>query len=391
MRIAYYAPLKPVDHPVPSGDRLMARAFKALLEGLGHEVEIASTLRSFDRGGDVTHQLALRDQAGGERRRLLRAYAGGLVRAYAGGLVPDLWFTYHAYHKAPDWLGPAVSEARAIPYVVAEASIAGKQAGGPWDLGHRATLEAVNAADAVLALTRVDAQGLRSHMRDPARVVVFPPFLLSQPTDAGELDGARRQLAATLGLPLGLPWLVTVAMMRQDIKLDSYRLLATALEKLAARDWRLLVVGDGEAGDEVRHRLRAVVGDKVRFLGERPAVDVARLCAAGDLFVWPALDEAYGMAILEALAAGLPVVACDEGGVADLVEHETNGLLAQQRSAAVLAAHLDRLIGDPDLRRRLGAHAASRVAERHSRAAAAARLGAVLAKVAGRSGELPCG
>jgi glycosyltransferase involved in cell wall biosynthesis len=382
MRIAYYAPLKPVDHPVPSGDRLMARTFMALLETLGHRVEIASTLRSFDRAGDCAHQLALKVRAGIEQRRLLKVFARGPT--------PDLWFTYHAHHKAPDWLGPAVSRALGIPYVIAEASIAGKQAGGPWDIGHLATVEAVNAASAVLALTDVDARNLRRYMSDPTRLFLFPPFIQTRAGNPGERDAVRHDLANELGLSPDPVWLVTVAMMRNDIKLDSYRLLATALAGMASADWRLLVIGDGEAGAEVRELLRGVAAEKVRFLGERPPADVARLCLAGDVFVWPALREAYGMAILEALAAGLPVVACDDGGVADLVAHESNGLLAKAGAADELAAHLDRLISDAELRRRMGSQAAARVAARHSHDAAAARLRSVISHVAEQAGQPPC-
>ena len=129
MRVAFYAPMKPPDHPLPSGDRRMARAFMALLRDLGHEVELASRFRSYDRSGDAGRQAA----AGAARPRA----GGALLRRYGAGRR-DLWFTYHLYHKAPDWLGPAVSRALAIPYVAAEASLAGKQAGGPWAAGYAA-------------------------------------------------------------------------------------------------------------------------------------------------------------------------------------------------------------------------------------------------------------
>jgi glycosyltransferase involved in cell wall biosynthesis len=95
------------------------------------------------------------------------------------------------------------------------------------------------------------------------------------------------------------------------------------------------------------------------------------------------------MAILEALAAGLPVVACAEGGIPDLVESDRNGLLAPDRSAAALAGHLDRLIGDAALRRRLGAEAIALFEKRHSLAAARARLERILTRVMDRGGE-PC-
>lgn len=371
MRIAFYAPLKPIDHPVPSGDRRVARAFFSLIEGLGHEAEVASRLRAFEGHGDLGRQLAIEAEAAREAERLI-----------ARRPKPDLWFTYHAYHKAPDRLGPQVSQALGIPYVVAEASIAGKQAGGAWDRGHRATIEAVNAADAVLAMTRVDARNLERHLDDRTKLVLFPPFL---PAREAAPQASRARLAAGPGLPADAVWLVTVAMMRPDIKRESYRLLAESLALLGRDDWRLLVVGDGVAGGEVRELLRAACGEKACFLGELAPEAVAPVLAAGDLFVWPALEEAYGMAILEALAAGLPVLACDEGGVADLVEHGLNGLLARCRSAAQLAAHIAALLEAPEARRRMGEAAARRVAERHSHAAALARLRALLARLA------PCG
>ena len=103
MRIAFYAPMKPPDHPVPSGDRRMARAFCDLLARLGHEVELASRLRSYDRDGDPLRQQRLPTSARGWLARLVRRY-----RRRRAGAAAGLWFTYHLYHKAPDWLGPSV-------------------------------------------------------------------------------------------------------------------------------------------------------------------------------------------------------------------------------------------------------------------------------------------
>ena len=91
--------------------------------------------------------------------------------------APQLWFTYHLYYKAPDWLGPAVSRALGIPYVVAEASHAAKRQGGAWDVGHRAVAEALRRADAVLGLNPADRGGVLPLLRDPGRWIALPPFL----------------------------------------------------------------------------------------------------------------------------------------------------------------------------------------------------------------------
>ena len=73
---------------------------------------------------------------------------------------PDIWFTYHLYHKAPDWLGPAVSRALDIPYVVAEASVAAKQRDGKWAIGYAGSIAAIEAAAATIFFNPVDVAGV---------------------------------------------------------------------------------------------------------------------------------------------------------------------------------------------------------------------------------------
>jgi hypothetical protein len=108
MRIAFYAPLKPADHPTPSGDRRIARLFLDALRRAGHQPFVASRLRSYDGAGDTRRQARLVMIARATAARLLRAGARNPTR-------PELWLTYHLYYKAPDWLGPRISAALGIP------------------------------------------------------------------------------------------------------------------------------------------------------------------------------------------------------------------------------------------------------------------------------------
>ena len=117
MRIAFYAPLKPVDHPIPSGDRQLGEALQEALRIRGHDTFVASRFRSFEGDGDARRQSRLAELGRRLGDRLVRRLSRVERR-------PDVWFTYHLYHKAPDWLGPKVSRALDIPYVVAEASVA---------------------------------------------------------------------------------------------------------------------------------------------------------------------------------------------------------------------------------------------------------------------------
>src|SRR4051794_25184066 len=233
MRIAFYAPLKPPDHPVPSGDRRVAGLLLDALRLGGHDPFIASRLRSYDGNGDPARQARLAGIGDGIARLLTRRW-----RRYPAA-APDLWFTYHLYYKAPDWLGPAVSAALGIPYIVAEASSAPKRAGGRWDIGQRGVEQALRRADAVLGLNPADRACVLPLLCDPRRWIEFPPFL-----DTSLYAAAPRPRAAA-------PRLIAVAMMRRGDKLASYRLLAAALARLTDLDWSLDIVGDGAARGEV--------------------------------------------------------------------------------------------------------------------------------------------
>jgi glycosyltransferase involved in cell wall biosynthesis len=110
------------------------------------------------------------------------------------------------------------------------------------------------------------------------------------------------------------------------------------------------------------------------------------LNGAADLSAWPAVNEAYGMAMLEAQAAGLPVVSCATRGVPDVVEHARTGLLAPGGDEPAFAALLRELLLDPGKRARLGGAAATFVADERSLQATVARLRELFARVPALAG-----
>lgn len=361
--VAFYAPLKSPDHAVPSGDRTMGRLLLAALRRAGFEPTIASELRSLDLVGDRRVQEDIRAQALSEAADIAATF-----RARPADQRPRLWFTYHCYYKAPDWIGPAVSDALGIPYVVAEGSRSARRAEGPWALGHAGAEAALDRANCLLVMTPADAEDLTPALRPSQHLVELPPFL---DTDAwrAPAEPCSRPAAGPLRL-------LTVAMMREGDKLASYRLLAEALSLVPA-GWTLDIAGDGSASSDVQ-RLFAGLGDRVRFCGALHGQALAAAYGEADLLFWPAVGEAYGMTLLEAQACGCPILAGREGGVPSVLREGETGLLVERRNARAFAAALLRIIEQPTLLQPMRAAAIGFVHGERGLAQAAAILGSAL-------------
>ncbi|MES2667203.1 MAG: glycosyltransferase family 4 protein [Pseudomonadota bacterium] len=348
LRIAFYAPLKDPDHPVPSGDRLMARMLVACLQAAGHRVTVMSRLRAYLRDPD--------DAAGWAA--LQTAAAAEVVRL--GHVQADLWFTYHPYYKSPDLIGPSVCAKGNLPYVTCEASYSSRRNLGVWAAMQAQVLQAVQGAALNLCLTDRDRVGLLAAA--PRAVVArLPPFIDEAPFAAPPTPRPGH--------------LVTVAMMRAGDKAQSYALLAQALALLPeGLDWHLTVAGDGP----LRSQVQAMFGNRVTWAGQMDRAGVAALLATGAVYVWPGCGEAYGLAYLEAQAAGLPVVAMAVAGVPEVVTDGVTGFLLPDGDAAGMAAAIERLLTDADLRGTMGRAARGQVQLRHTMQGATRRLDTLL-------------
>jgi glycosyltransferase involved in cell wall biosynthesis len=130
-------------------------------------------------------------------------------------------------------------------------------------------------------------------------------------------------------------------------------LVLKALSSLRHISWNLEFIGDGPLIDESRVVCKNLeLEGRVSFLGWRD--DVPERLAAAQLFVLASDFEGFPLSILEAMRAGLPVVATDVGGVREAVIEETNGLLSPRGDADRMRASFERLLRSPDLRARLG-------------------------------------
>lgn len=346
----------------------------------GHQIEMPVKLRTYDRG-DASRQQRLETIGGRMSERLIRRFES------CDHVPIDLWFTYHLYHKAPDLIGPHVAAALNVPYVVAEASVAGKQRNGKWSRGYESNVQSLRSASLVIGLNPHDKEGVLPCLSATTQYVDVPPFIDSRPfADAARNRAAiRAELADRLKISTDRPWLIAVAMMRQDQKLASYRVLASALATVQ-EPWQLLLVGDGPAAATVRDAFRTF-GDRVVHYGVALEHETPTLYAACDIYVWPSIKEAWGMALIEAQAAGLAVVAGRSGGVTNVVAEGGSGLLSDEGDIAGLAANIRHLLENPATRSKMRAAALWNVRHRHDLDAGAEALESALQKVLDASAD----
>ena len=342
----------------------------------GHEVDLVSRFRSWEGNGHAVRQNRLRRVGERLRDRIIRRY-----ERVSPSLRPDVWFTYHLYHKAPDWLGPAICRVLNIPYVLAEASHASKQANGRWQEGFHSSTQALGQASAVIALNRNDIEGVKPLVAPDALLVHLKPFqeVIAAPSPAFRTSAREKLASQWLDDPSAV-WLLAVGMMRAGAKLASYQLLANVLQRLGDCNWRLIVVGDGACRRQVEEAFQPI-SERVYFAGAREPDELSLFHGASDLFLWPAINEAYGMAMLEAQSAGLPVVAGGGGGVADIVRDAVTGILVAEGDVEAFTQAARCLIEDGEQRRSLGKAAAAIMSSEHDVATAGRLLGQVLQQV----------
>jgi glycosyltransferase involved in cell wall biosynthesis len=126
-------------------------------------------------------------------------------------------------------------------------------------------------------------------------------------------------------------------------------------------DTRLAIVGDGPARRDLEGEF---AGTRTVFAGQLLGEELAAAYASADVFLFPSLTETLGMAMIEALASGLPVLAARAGATHEVVDEGVSGLLYEPEAPAALIDAVRTLVGDEELRRRLGRGARAAAEER---------------------------
>jgi glycosyltransferase involved in cell wall biosynthesis len=215
---------------------------------------------------------------------------------------------------------------------------------------------AAGAADAFVAVSAATADTARAQRECAAgklRVIINGTNLSRFPAPAG----ARETIRQELGIPLGARVVITVGRL---VKEKNHALLLRAAGPFLRDDRRLILVGDGVLRDDLRTQVRQLEGGRyVHMTGARH--DVPALLAAADAYALSSDSEGLPIGLIEAWAAGLPVISTSVGGIAVAVTNAETGLLVPPGDEAALGAALRRAFeGDASLEpmaRRGRAHA----------------------------------
>lgn len=214
-----------------------------------------------------------------------------------------------------------------------------------WAMGHSAATTTVSSA------TAADLRRTLGISEDRVRVV---PNGIEMPR--GERAALRRELQ------VGEDELLVVAI-GNLYPVKGHAVLLRALAELeeqgGAPAWRLAIAGRGEEEQRLRDMAAdAGIASRVHVLGFRS--DAPDILAAGDLFVMPSLSEGLPLALVEAMATGLPIIASDVGGIPEVVARDQEAVLVPAASPPALAAAMRSLLGDPARRAAIGAAAQRR-------------------------------
>jgi len=340
----------------------MARLLIDCMTSLGYQVDVVSKLRVFVKepsNRSIVDSLKIQSQSEIER----------ITQAWSEQSPPVLWFCYHPYYKSPDLIGPELCKRFNIPYVTAEASYSQRRALGDWASLQQLVLSSIKNAAVNICFTGRDRLGLHQVLAS-AKLATLPPFI-----DTKDFSQPVHHPAE--------PKLITVAMMRAGDKMDSYIHLAAALRLLLHKPWTLSVVGDGPMRAEVEALFEEFPADRIQWHRRQGPTDIAELFARSTVYVWPGCAEAYGLAYLEAQAAGLPVVAFDNAGVPEVVDAGNSGFLTPMGDTNAYAAAIETLLDDETIYLRMSEQARSHVLGNHSITQASQTLKTILHEYVG--------
>jgi glycosyltransferase involved in cell wall biosynthesis len=356
----------------PGGAERQLVTLARALTARGHECTIAALYPGSDLARDLSawgigfHELGVpfqRDFAGAAARvaRLIRKGRYDVVQAHllSSAIASGLSRTLAA--------GPArVVVLHNLDYEIYPATTIRQKA-----LRSLHRLSLCRLTDGIVAVSNSVARHYKNEMSIGHITAIPNSIELGSPRET--FGAGREGLRARLGVDEGTNLLAYSARM---VKQKGHFQLLRVLEILRCRGIvpKTVLIGSGPLEPEIRAAVKsAELESQVIMTGNVPHADALRHIAAGDLFVSPSSQEGFGLAIAEAMALGVPVVAVAVGAVPEVVEDGVSGLLVPPDGPESLASAIARVLSDQDLRQRLQGAALGRVQSHFTPAVVAER------------------
>ena len=163
--------------------------------------------------------------------------------------------------------------------------------------------------------------------------------------------------------------------MRQGDKFHSYQILAEVLGQIEDLPWELIVIGDGPMRQQVESLFNS---NRCTFVGSIESDKIGTYFVQSDIFIWPAINEAFGMVFLEAQIASLAVIAGRSLGVPEFIEDGVSGILVSPEDINGFADALRNIILDTELRTKLKTAAHRNAVAKHGFKCGVKNLGQLL-------------
>lgn len=281
---------------------------------------------------------------------------GGMLATWSRlrRLAPALVHVHHVWPAADRYLASLARAAGVRHFVVTEHIVGEPHSGSQRALKR----QELGRADAVTAVCGAVAEMLvADYGIDRARVRVIPngADLPDEEREAAPARAWRERFGASLIRPL---WVVAGRLEEQK----GHTVLLDAVAEVSRRglEYTLAIAGDGALRGALEARVAELgLGARVRFLGALD--DIGPLLTAADAVVMPSLWEGLPLTLLEAMARSRPVIATNVGGVPEVIDNGTHGVLVPPRDAMAIADELERFHRKTDRAVRLGRAAGERV------------------------------